>query len=198
MDRMIPGFLGLPDCHYAVSFGLQDWLGLEPQFGALAPLVPKQPSVSWCLGSPWGEVCCQWLCWHWPGALTGPHGYWCFCCCKLLLLGNCRQGHPLGSLPPPWCWVGKMCWLVEVVTSDLWGGDMVAVTVAVFYGKDCLDLQLDVSAIAWVRRLSTSAARLHLGSGEHLGGTVFRMMEALPIIRAFVSNSLLKGMSISR
>ena len=26
-----------------------------------------------------------------------------------------------------------------VVTSDLWGGDVVAVTVAVFSGEDCLD-----------------------------------------------------------
>ena len=36
----------------------------------------------------------------------------------------------------------------EVVTSDLWGGDMVAATVAVFSREDCSDLQLDVSAIA--------------------------------------------------
>ena len=53
-----------------------------------------------------------------------------------------------------------------VVTSDLQGGDVVAVTMAVFSGEDCLDLQLDVSAIAWVRRLSTSVAKLHLGSGK--------------------------------
>ena len=52
-----------------------------------------------------------------------------------------------------------------VVTSDLWGGDMVAVTVAVFSGEDCSDSQLDVSAIARFRRLSTSVAMLHLGSG---------------------------------
>ena len=80
-----------------------------------------------------------------------------------------------------------------VVTSDLWGGDMVATTVVVFSEDDCLDLQLDVSAIAWVRRLSTSAAMLHLGPVEDLGGMVSRMMEALPIARAFVSNSLLSG-----
>ena len=35
-----------------------------------------------------------------------------------------------------------------VVTSNLWGGDVVAVTVAVFSGEDCLDSLLDVSAIA--------------------------------------------------
>ena len=35
-----------------------------------------------------------------------------------------------------------------VVTSDLQGGDMVAVTVVVFSREDYLDSQLDVSAIA--------------------------------------------------
>ena len=35
-----------------------------------------------------------------------------------------------------------------VVTSYLWGGDMVAATVVVFSREDCLDSQLDVSAIA--------------------------------------------------
>ena len=75
---------------------------------------------------------------------------------------------------------------------------MVVVTVAVFSGEDCLDLHLDVSAIASVRRLSTSVALLHLGYGEDLGGAVSRMTEALQISRAFVSNSLLNKMSISR
>ena len=36
--------------------------------------------------------------------------------------------------------------------SDFWGGDATASTVATFPMGECLDLQLDLSAITWVRR----------------------------------------------
>ena len=49
--------------------------------------------------------------------------------------------------------------------SDLWGGNVIASTVAAFPMGECSDLWLDLSAIAWVKRSSTSAAMLTLGFG---------------------------------
>ena len=60
--------------------------------------------------------------------------------------------------------------------SDLWGGDATASTVATFPLGKCSDLQLDLSAIAWVRRSLTFATMLTLGFGGVLGELAAGMM----------------------
>ena len=65
------------------------------------------------------------------------------CCYQEMLVGTSSR-EPSTSLTLAW----EDVLAGGVVTSDLWGRDMVAVTVAVFSGEDCLDSQLDVSAIA--------------------------------------------------
>ena len=71
-----------------------------------------------------------------------------------------------------------------VVTSDFWGGDVVTAAVV-----DCSDPQLDASATAQSRRLVTTVVMLPSGLGGNLGGSVVRMMEALPMGRTLVSDS---------
>ena len=63
--------------------------------------------------------------------------------------------------------------------SDLLGGNVTASTVMAFPVGECSNLQLDLSAIAQVRRLSTSVAMLILGFGQVLGELVVAIVFAL-------------------
>ena len=56
--------------------------------------------------------------------------------------------------------------------SDLWGGNVTASTVMAFPMGECSNSWLDSSAIACVRRSSTSVAMLILGFGFFLGELV--------------------------
>ena len=65
-------------------------------------------------------------------------------CCYQEMLVRTSSREPSASLMLAWEDVSAG----GVVTSDLWAGDVVAVTVEVFSWEDCLDLQLEVSVIA--------------------------------------------------
>ena len=61
--------------------------------------------------------------------------------------------------------------------------------IVIFPKGECSDVQPDTSAIAWVKRLLTSAAILHLNFGGDLGGLGTVLGEALPIGNALCSDS---------
>ena len=84
------------------------------------------------------------------------------------------------------------------ITSDFWGGDMVATALVIFSREDCLDSWLDASIIAWSRKWLTSAILLPSGLGGDLCRLVAWMVEASLIGRTLVSDFPLGGMSITR
>ena len=64
--------------------------------------------------------------------------------------------------------------------SDLWDRDMAASSVAAFPIVECSNLWLELSAIAWVSRSSTSVARLILGFKGVFGEVAAGMVCGLP------------------
>ena len=84
------------------------------------------------------------------------------------------------------------------VTSNFWGGDVVATDMVIFSKQDCSDSWLDNLATPCSRSQLTSAVILPSGLGGDLLGLVVGSKWILLMGRSLASDSILGGMLISQ